>query len=293
MKNLRVRLDAVARTKGELKLLTIDVATEDAATTTLMFDKVSRTFVPGTIARDIDTTFVRIGLGSQLITMDSMTADVRLGEDKTTLDTAGSMLGKIAMYGLSVRVEGTSYVDISAHGGSGVTLDLAVRINEIKMVSCAWGDDDGMGPDSIVMNLGIGDAAAGHPSASQLIDGDVTSTGYIGLKDMKIVNLTVAGQVMIDVATLDGSGGADTIAMIYKNEIQVYGPAGQGNTAVIIRLNNLQIGMDSFEADVALSATGDLGGAGAVVDAVNSQMGSIYIKNMDVNVDGWVAIFAH
>jgi hypothetical protein len=290
MTNLRVRLDSDQF--GDLALMQIDVATSDAAGFGVVYDRVSGTFVAGdatnSMERAADTTFVRIGLGSTLITMDEMKADVVLASSAAAVHGSTSKLGNFVMTNMAMRIDAASYVDISSHSGSGVTIDLAVKINSITMAGCAWGDSDGLGDDVIVFNDAIGDSYALTHTASTLNAPGCTSGGYVGLKDMTITNLVITGQVLIDVATIEAGATAGTIPWVYAQIQAQPGNENMGDTAVIIQLNKLAIGMDKFEADVALSNVGAL-----TTGAGTSTMGSIYISNMDVTVDGWVCIGAH
>jgi hypothetical protein len=258
--DLRIRLNtALVPTPGAIRLFTIDVATDPT--------------VGG------KGTYVHMLLGSQHITMASMTANVQLG---ATHDL-GSELGSIAMYGFDMVLNGDSYVDISAHGTAGVTLDFDVTVESITIVSCAWGDNDGLGVDPI---LGPDPA---NPTDGLLQGADTTVAGYIGLSNVAITNMTVVGRVMIDVATLDmgkisGAGAAAGLIGVYASMLAA-GYDG-GTTGVLIRLDNIAFGMETFEADVVLAANGEL-------TANASTLGSIWMDNLDVTVNGWVGIFAH
>lgn len=273
--NLRIRLDDnLLATPGQIKLFSIDVATG------------TKTIAGTDVA---NTTYVRMGIGSQHITMTSMTADVELG----AANSLGQQMGNFAMLNFSMIFDGASYVDIYANpAGSGVVMDLDITIKEITMDALSWGDTGGAnggGLDAEV--IGFMDAP---------LQAAVTTTGgYIGLANLAITNLTVEGQVMIDVATIDPAAvvAAETAHVHSSGLIGVYASmlgAGYdgGATGVLIRLNNLNIGMGSFAADVVLASdaaltTKDLGAGNA------GELGKIYMENMQVNVNGWVGIFAH
>lgn len=258
--DLRIRLNtALIPTPGAIRLFTIDVATDA-----------------------VRGTYVHMLLGSQHITMASMTTDVELGSTRDL----GSQLGTMAMFGFDMVLNGDSYVDISAHGGptgAGVTLDFDITVETIDIASCAWGDRDGLGADPVFGP----DATA--PTDGLLQGADTTVGGFVGLAGIAITNLTVTGQVMIDVCTLDTAkvttaGAAAGLVGVYASMLAV-GYDG-GTTGVLIRLNDINFGIETFQADVVLAATNDLTGGA-------STLGSIWMDNLDVNVNGWVGIFAH
>lgn len=313
IENLRIRIDS--HQGGDLALFTIDVATATTETANMVYDPTAGPSSDGAFVaettdprmRAAGTTFVRIGLGSLLMTMDSMTADVELAANAAAFagTTDKQMMGTMTMTDFAMAIDAISYVDISAHGGSGVTIDLAVRINSITMAACSWGDKDGLGDpttDNMEYNGLVGDAygLAGQDPAHSvtphelILDASETSAGYVGLKDMSITNLVITGQVLIDVATIGtGTVGATgpSIAYIYNTIQAQTGNEAISNTGVIIRLNDLAISMDEFKADIALSDSADL--AGDLTTGQLAVMGSILIQNMDVNVNGWVLIGAH
>jgi hypothetical protein len=295
MDNLRVRLDtAMLSNPSQIRLFTIDVATG----------------THGPAAAPVTGTYVHIGIGSQYITMDNMSANVRLGGDKTTLSTAGAgkTLGDFTITNLAMRFDGMqSYVDIYAHEGAGVTMDLNIVITSLTIAGLAWGDNDGLG------TLEIYNTKAPGPEGNHFAlqhGGDFTNAGYVGLKNMAITNLTVKGQVMIDVASIDsaaiGITGADAaaIAASYAARTPVVGLLAVyqmmlmtgydgGTTGVIIRLNDMKIGMSTFDADVVLANNAQLTLSNGLNGQQNSTLGSIYMKDVNVTIDGWVGIFAH
>lgn len=264
MSNLRIRLDSSLAAQGvtgiaQIKLFTIDVAT-------------------GTKNGVANTTFVRLGLGSQHITMDSMTAAVQLGG----AHGLGQEMGDFAIIGFDMILDGNSTVDIYAHGGAGVTMDLNVMMKTINIAAMSWGDKDGLGTDTIINPL-----AADGPLQ---VSGDNTNAGYVGLANLAIVNMSIKGQVMIDVASLDrpaiGTNGAAQAGLLYVYNAMLATGYDGGTTGVLIRLNNLAIHMDSFAADVVLAGNSALT-TGA------STLGNIWMDNMNMTVNGWVGIFAH
>jgi hypothetical protein len=122
------------------------------------------------------TTYVHIGLGSLEISMQSLTADVKVGH---TNALEGGTIGSIYMGGLDVFVSSASFVDIyKGSGTQGVVLNLGVVVDKLNITSMAWGDADGIGGSS--------------------------TQGWVGLKNVAITNLTVTGPIAIDVATNAG-----------------------------------------------------------------------------------------
>jgi hypothetical protein len=236
-------LTAGAAASAQIAPLTIDVATDTA----------------GTITGVIGLTFVRIGLGSLEISMDSMTANVNLSHtsDLGNTNPAGNVqyngltptgnaldntLGQIYMGGLDVYINGGSYVDISAKGltTQGVLLGLNVIIDKLNIATLAWGDSDGIGTG--------------------------TTAGWVGLTGLAITNLTVKGAVSIDVAT----------------KANVW-PDGGDATGVEFGLTNLAVGIGGLNAKVAMGGT---------TGTINQVLGSIYLSNLTATINGDVEIMA-
>ena len=138
------------------------------------------------------------------------------------------------------------------------------------MSALSWGDADGVG--------------------------GMTTAGYVGLSNLAIVGLMVKGRVSIDVATVDCTGiplSAD--GMIYSAyETPRMSPSfvrlgvGTGNANDnLADPRTLVISMASLSADVVLDSSKSLNSINAGV------LGSIYIADMDVKINGWVHIGAH
>lgn len=147
------------------QFITIDVATSDGTY--------------GDSRYDAGTTFVRIGLGTWDVTMDSLTAAVELGQDKTL--AADEILGDISMQGMQLLLAADSFVEIYADSGvQGVNIFMDVEVDALTFDTMAWGDRDGLG--------------AG------------TTAGWVGLADLAITDMTMDGTIGIDVATNDATG---------------------------------------------------------------------------------------
>jgi len=165
--------------------LTIDVATDG-------------THGPG-------ITFVRIGTGSLQVEMDSLTSDVRLGPDNGSVPGVPDFLyelGSLYLEGLSLRIGGGSYVDIfNARGGTaqGVSIATNILLKDFNVDILAWGDRDGIdypaNYETTQGDLRFDPAVPGYDLA------DYPNQGWVGLKDLAIKQITVVGQIDIDVAT--------------------------------------------------------------------------------------------
>lgn len=255
-------------TPQNLQFLTIDVATADASNTQ---------YADG-------TTFVRLGLGTMEIEMNSMSFDVALGQNGTRAGL-DQTLGKVTLAGLDMKIHENSYVDILTNqlaGQTGVTFNSQVQIDSLTASALSWGN-----------------------SASTYNSG---TAGYIGLANLNINNLQLNGQVSFNVATANPSA-AFTTAGDTNYWSQVYGqaaiahalaagvPAAAANTATLSYVhiglgdsagNPFAIHMDSFGSDVKLANNAGLTGA------LNSAtLGSMYAENVDFSIKGWVDIAAH
>jgi len=214
-----------------IKPLTIDVAT-------------------GTKESVSNVTYVHIGTGSLEIGMTSLVANVGLGNYVTgNAPNLTQTLGSIYLGGLLANVNGSSYIDIykdptASSTGAGVAIGLNLTVDNITMAALSWGDADGA------------------PYISTDYQGSVSTTaGYVGLKNVDIENLTVAGAVHINVATTT-------------------------HTFVRISFANLGIGMTSMDADVVTAAN-------AALTTNPGTLGSLYLSNLSLTLtNGQVDISA-
>jgi len=232
-------------TTNRLKPITIDVGTCGAA---------------GPYAAGV--TFVRFGLGSIQITMDSMWLTVGLANKTGFTGTLDQVLGQVYIGGLGVYISPYSYVDIyNATGGvtQGVNITMNVRIDQLTLSVVSWGDGDGLGAG--VGNMWFATAAG-------------TTQGWIGLQNITMGVITVAGTMRIDVATTNGG---------------VYGAAGNV-TVVRINFANFNIGVAG-----PITANVNIGDAPAITMGVGNtrQLGDIYLSGLNVQMSGWVDIWAH
>jgi hypothetical protein len=274
MDNLRIRLNPMLAASGrtnEIKLFTIDVATGPKT----IYNGINP-------ATPVTTTYVRLGLGSQRITMTSMTADVELG----STNALGSELGDFALLGMIMDIDGSSTVDIYAHDGAGITIDLDVKIDQIHFNSMAWGDSDGLGTNNIHYNAASAAAAAAGDGLLSM--GATTSRGYVGIRAFQINNMTITGQIKIDVATINAglTPAANGLLGVYREMLDLHAYDG-GTTGVLIRMDNLNIRIQNMNGFVTLSNDT------ALSPANSRDLGEFYMDNVNVTVNGWVGIFAH
>ena len=224
------------------KPLTIDVATDT-----------------GTGHGVVGTTFVRIGLGSLEIGMDSMNADVKVGSDNTL---GVGTLGSIYVGSMMVRINGNSYVDIYArdsgnagsNSGQGVGIGLNVKLNQFTIGTLAWGDKDGLGTSPTTgtsLGLPFTYDVPGWFAA--------TTVGWVGLNNLNVANLTVIGNIGIDVATNSSTW-----------------------TFVNIGMTGLSVNTGTITATAALGSSTTL----------DQELGSIYISGLNVTVNGNLQIGA-
>jgi len=224
-------------------------------------------------------TFVRIGLGSLQIAMDSMNADVKLGPDDSV--TAGVpelkyTLGSLYLEDLFLRVGGNSYVDIfnaRGAGKQGVSIDVQATIKGLSIGTLAWGDADGI--DWGFRNI-AGDTPGTvklHTDAEGLETPDAQTTdkfvptiggaGWIGLNDLEIAKIEVAGQVGIDVGT------------------------NAGVTAV-----NITLGVAGTPFNAVVSGIDGTVALGAAKTSLNQELGELYVGALDIDISGSLALGA-
>jgi hypothetical protein len=235
--------------------------------------------VIGKVGIDVATdasnwTFVQIGLNALSINTGTITGTVAMGSS-TTLNQE---LGNIYISGLNVTVNGNLQLGARADGTQGVTINLSnlsVAINGTSTIS--WGDTDGIG--------------------------GTTTAGYVGLKNLAIVGLVLNGPVTIDVASISPAIVSPTQIWGSMNRL-MYGTyeshymstsfvhigfGGDAGSPALIGTNlqsgALGINIASLSADVAFGNTNSL--------ATARTMGSFYLGNVVVGVNGWVDIAAH
>jgi len=200
-------------------------------------------------------TFVRFGLGSLAITMETLEFDVRLGAVAADLETADH-LGHVYVGPIGIYINPRSYVDIFSHGASGVSFFMDVEIDKLEINKISWGDTDGCETED--MWLGTGQAA-----------------GYVGVDRLELGVVQINGQVDIDVTT--------TSSGVYA--------AAHGGATTVVRIgikNGFRFAIAGpIQGDVVLSSTADLTNP--------EVLGDFYISKLAVNftADSWVDIWAH
>ena len=234
-------------TTAQLKPVTIDVAT-------------------GTKLGTDNVTFVRFGLGSLQVTMDALSFTVKACPHSLTavgnLGSQASALGVVSVGAIGIYFVPTSYVDIYAMpAGVGVNLEFNVMIDRFDIGYVSWGDTDGTGV--------LPGMSGGIPIPWFVGNG----AGYVGLQNLQIGAISMAGIVQINVGTGTGTGVYGTATVVH-----ISFPAGF----------SFNVG-GPITADVRLGASADLN-TGAY-----RTLGDIYISGLRVNVapNSWVDIWAH
>jgi hypothetical protein len=232
-------------TTAQLKPITIDVAT-------------------GTKLGTANVTFVRFGIGALQVTMDALSFTVKACNRTSvaTLATQTSALGVMSLGNIGLYFVPTSYVDIYAMpAGVGVNLEFNVMLDRVQLDYVSWGDTDGTGT--------LPGMSGGIPIPWFVGGG----AGYVGLQNLQIGAVSMAGIVQINVGTGTGTGVYGTATVVH-----ISFPAGF----------SFNIG-GPITADVRLGASADLS-TGAY-----RTLGDIYISGLRVNVtpNSWVDIWAH
>lgn len=203
-------------------------------------------------------TFVRFGLGSLQITMDSMTLTVALG---TAGNALTQVLGTANLGPMGIYINPASYVDIYTASGVGVNFTMNVIVDQFSMTYMSWGDTDGAGT-----NVGAG----GVPWFVN------SGAGYIGLQNLIVGGpISITGTVRIDIGTVTTG---------------VYA-AHEPTTVVHISF------ADNFSFNVTgpITANVRLDSAAALNSAGAHTLGDIYISSFGVSIanGSWVDIWAH
>jgi hypothetical protein len=235
-------------TTSQLKFLTIDVATD-------------ATDVMGYTAAGTTNTFVRIGLGSLVISTDSMAFDVALGSTHAISDNA---LGHVGIGAMTIYISPRSYLDISNGGraGAGVTLGVNVIVDQFTMSYLSWGGDGTTNSDINGLPADWIAAASGLTVAAPI---------------------TMSGIVNIDVGTVNGS----SIYMLNPGKSYVHISFGKLGLTSPGAFGGFVVSTGPISASVTLSANRNLS-AGTV-------LGDIYLSsfNLDIARGSWVDILAH
>jgi hypothetical protein len=179
---LRARAESTDNWNGYstfmLKPITIDVATGD------------KTSVGGSASQ----TFVRFGLGSLHLSLDSLSFNVGNSSGYTTGAVAISdIMGSVNIGEMEMYINPTSYIDIFSHGGTGVSLQLRVTIDRYTLGYVSWGDADGLNGSALSTDdvewIGATNSS-GFIGLSNIVHGSETSPAFI-----------ISGTAAIDVVT--------------------------------------------------------------------------------------------
>jgi hypothetical protein len=137
--------------------------------------------------------------------MDALQFDVALGNrtaaayDAMTTDGLNQLMGRVSIGAMGIYFSPTSYVDIFAHGGMGVSFDMDIKIDRMEFGYMSWGDTDGLG-------AATGSAALVTPLGTTKYWMGSNGAGYIGLNNFNLGDathpaVTMRGTVAIDVVT--------------------------------------------------------------------------------------------
>lgn len=246
-------------TSSNLKFLTIDVATD--ATDTM-----------GYTAGGTTNTFVRIGLGSLVISTSSMSFDVALGSSHAI---AENLLGHVAIGAITVYISPSSYIDISNGGRgantAGVTMGINVTVDQFSMSYISWG----------------GDGAVQNTDVNGLPESWIANnaTGYIGLANFNVGSpITLTGIVNIDVGTA-------TSGIYAINGTQSYVHISFGKLGAALPgsdFTGFVVSTGPISGTVTLAGNGPLSSNPTV-------LGDIYLSSFTLSIarGSWVDILAH
>jgi hypothetical protein len=303
--------DTFLWTTASLKPITIDVATGN---------KSSR-------GGGATTTFIRFGLGSLEISMNSMRFDVALG-DRVGGVVLDQMLGQANLGDLNAYINPASYIDVFAHGASGVTFDASVTLDHLNMSYLTWGDSDGTTNPGIGVCQWMADAAPGYVGLRNLVLGDVTSPAFTLNGTLGIdVNTTASGTYQYNYSMLRMISAAGSPVLDIRNKTQManfmqfvvdngYDPSngtevaicahfyilmnGGGNVPVNYVNYPLSVVHFSFPTDFNVQVakmTADicLGSSPNFTTGNTGTMGDLYIQDLNMNIQAgsWVDIWGH
>jgi len=202
----------------------------------------------------VGTALVNIGLTEINISMDSLDADVALGDRK---DNLNQVLGSVYLGGFKTIVDGGVAIHTPTPSTQGAVFELDLNFPLFELDALSWGNTDGAG--------------------------GATTAGYVGFKDFAIDGLQITGPVSINVAT------PTTITYPLMSSSFVRIALGTGDAGISPSASNgrLFIGMSSLKTDVVLDKVKTLNSASS------GTLGSLYMQNFAMSINGWVDIGAH
>ena len=213
------------------------------------------------------TAFVRIGLSKLNVGIGTLSTDVAFGSSKNNLD---QVLGSVYLEGLNMYINGR--VDIHKPSASqGIVFETNITIDNLHINVLSWGDADGIG--------------------------GTTSAGYRGLRNLQLTGLKVAGQVGLEVATIDNTvTPASTEELMFARYGKTYNISpsfvhlgiGTGNADDKPTDNGtFVIGITSLTWEVVVDSSKSL-------DSTNASIiRTFYMSDLSAKVNGWVHIGAH
>jgi hypothetical protein len=204
---------------------------------------------------DIGTNAISAKIGNGVDNVDvgmvSLDTTVVVGDKKDFSGTKYT-LGTLYMNNLKMNVGGFLDIYTPADNNTATTIDFGLNVSRLTLETLSWGDSDGVG--------------------------DTSTAGYVGLKNLAITNLAIAGNVTLDTMTVQ-AGDASLL------------PVG----AVFVRLgfSKMDVKMDSLDTDVALGSDKNMTAQSASGNApatTAGTLGSIYLGGLEMNVNGNVDI---
>jgi hypothetical protein len=169
----------------------------------------------------VDSEYVRIGLGSQEVSLDSKDIKVTMGSKAAAIAGQDQILGTIYLAGMTVKTH-NSYVSLClVDGKTAIYSQVDVTIDRIDLATLSWGDADGCQHDGA---------------------GNTGKAGYVGIKDTIINTVTASGSVSIDVGKI-----------IDDQELSIA-------HSVHIGIDNMNVGMASLDTTIVLGDKKDFSG---------------------------------
>jgi hypothetical protein len=202
----------------------------------------------------VGTALVNIGLTQVSLSMESLDADVGLGDRK---DNLNQILGSIYLGGLKTVIDGGVSIHTPTPSTQGAVFDLDLRFPLFSLETLSWGN-------------------MGQP-------GGTMTAGYVGFKDFTIGGLTVTGPISLNVATQTVPPSSMMSASFVRLS---FGTPDAAMTSAPSK-GNFFIGMTSLKTDIVLDKVKTLNSSSKGV------LGSFYMGNVAMSINGWVDIGAH
>jgi hypothetical protein len=305
-----------------LKPITIDVATGNGGAG-------QQTWLNG-------VTFVRFGLGALEISMNQLQFDVSLAS-RTQLNTNGTLdqnLGQVTLGAMIFDINPWSYVDIyngRTAGLSGVTFDVAITLDRVKLPYMSWGDKDGIEgayyqassdpnywvnsgstPGFIgLRNFVLGDANSPAVTINGSVAIDILTSAHGIYSDLGglfalVPHATSEAAILAELGPL-ATVGNEAMSLVFQqvltslttlNSTQVAGLYATVAPTTVVHISfphqDMLVNVAKMTGNVVLANASDLG----YVTTVGSNatiLGDIYIQGLGLTVKSgsWVDIWAH